>query len=195
MKVDYIGGGFKPGEYPESRYPEVAFLGRSNVGKSSLINTLINRKQMARVSSTPGRTQALHFFEVGDRLTLVDLPGCGFAKAPLSVKKQWTPLVKRYLETSDQLQLGLLLVDVRREPKQEEHDLVTAFRTLDIPLIVVVTKIDKVAKSRVTGRLQQLASRLHIEQEQIIGFSSLKRTGRDPLWRRICAQLRVKNFG
>ena len=195
MKVDYIGGGFKPREFPETRYPEVAFLGRSNVGKSSLINTLVNRRQMARVSSTPGRTQALHFFEVGDRITLVDLPGYGYAKAPLSVKKQWTPLVRSYLETSEELKLGLLLVDIRREPKQEEHDLVQAFRTLEVPLMAVVTKIDKVAKTRVNGRLQQLASRLQIEQDQIIGFSSLKRVGRDALWRRICAQLRVKNFG
>ena len=195
MKVDYIGGGFKPGEFPETRYPEVAFLGRSNVGKSSLINTLVNRKQMARVSSTPGRTQALHFFEVGDRLTLVDLPGFGYAKAPLSVKKKWTPLVRSYLEESEDLKLGLLLVDVRREPKIEEQDLVQAFQTLEIPIMLVVTKIDKIAKSRVNGRLQQLSAALKLDQSQALGFSALKRLGRDALWRRICAQLRVKNFG
>lgn len=189
MKVEYLGGGFTPGERPEHGLPEVAFMGRSNVGKSSLINTLVNQRQLARVSSTPGRTQALHFFAIAEKLCLVDLPGYGFARAPKHVRVQWKPLINGYLESSEQLKLGLLLVDVRREPGDEEKMLVRAFKERRTQLLVVVTKIDKVAKTRRGGRVQQLAKALSLRQEDAYGFSSQDKLGKEDLWQRIYKEI------
>jgi GTP-binding protein len=185
MKVVYLGGAYKPGEYPEEQLPEVAFMGRSNVGKSSLINMLVGQRQLARVSSTPGRTQAIHFFSVGDRFCLVDLPGFGYAKAPASIRKAWKPLMEAYLSDRENLRAVLLLVDVRREPQEMELELAEAILESGLSLLIVVTKIDKVPKTRRAGRLQQLASKLGVDQKNVIGVSSLKRDGRGELWNRI----------
>ena len=190
MKIDYLGGGYEPGTFPENHLPEVAFVGRSNVGKSSLINALCRRKQLARVSRTPGRTQAVHFFAVGDRLCLVDLPGFGFAKAPIAVRNAWQPLISSYLDGSKHLRMGCLLVDCRRDPKAEEHELCRQFIDRGVELLVVATKIDKLARTRRGGRVQQLASALGLRQSQVIGFSAQSRDGLDAVWDRIDAALR-----
>ncbi len=182
MKVTYIGGAYEPGVFPDtSGLPEICFIGRSNVGKSSLINTLVGQKQLARVSSTPGRTQAIHFFAVADRYCLVDFPGYGYAKAPKAIRTGFKPLIQSYLDTREQLRAGLLLVDVRRDPRSDEHDIIDEFKKRDTELLLVVTKIDKVAKTRRGGRVQQLASALKISHDKAIGFSATKRLGRDHL--------------
>lgn len=178
MKIEYLGGGYNPGEFPETGLPEVCFLGRSNVGKSTLINALVKQRQMARVSSTPGRTQALHFFAVSDRFCLVDFPGYGYAKAPKRVRESFKPLVTSYLDARPNLKGGILLVDVRREPREDEHDIVRDFRERDLPLVIVVTKIDKIAKTRRGGRIQQLASRLGVSSKSAVGFSAHAKVGR-----------------
>jgi GTP-binding protein len=187
MKVQYIGGAYAPGQFPDTTLPEIAFLGRSNVGKSSLINTLVGQRQLARVSSTPGRTQAIHFFQIAEQFCLVDFPGYGYAKAPKSVRSAWAPLIRSYLDTRPNLKGGLLLMDVRREPRQDEFDLVAEFRERGLLLLLVVTKIDKVAKTRRGGHVQKLAKALGIPQQHALGFSAPKRLGREPLWKAIHA--------
>ncbi|MFT7623168.1 MAG: GTP-binding protein [Myxococcota bacterium] len=185
MKVEYIGGAYNPGEYPPMELPEVCFMGRSNVGKSSLINCLVRQRQMARVSRTPGRTQALHFFSVADRFTLVDFPGYGYAKAPKKIRAQFLPLINSYLDTREVLAGGLLLMDSRRDPRKDETDLIEAFAARKMPLVLVVTKIDKLAKTRRAGRVQQLAKQLKIPQQRAVGFSALKGDGRDKVVQQI----------
>lgn len=185
MKVEYVGGAFAPGVFPEQKQPEVCFVGRSNVGKSSLINTLCNQRQLARVSRTPGRTQAIHFFRVGSRVCLVDLPGYGYAKAPGPVRKAWKPLIDSYIDTRHNLVMGVLLVDCRRDPRDEELALIARFKAANILSLVVVTKVDKLAKTRQSGRVQQLAKQLGVTQAEAVGFSATARTGREELWRRI----------
>ena len=185
MKVDYMGGGFSPGEFPEIDLPEVAFVGRSNVGKSSLINMLVGQRQLARVSSRPGRTQAIHFFSINDRFTLVDLPGYGYAEAPKSVRKAWKPLIEAYLSEREPLKAVLLLVDIRREPGEVEMGLSEAMNDAGIRLILVVTKADKEAKTRRAGRGQKIAAQLGIPAKDVHVVSSLKRDGRQELLDRI----------
>jgi GTP-binding protein len=185
VKSVYIGGGFNPGDFPENSLPEAALIGRSNVGKSSLINTLLNKKQMARVSNTPGRTQALHFFTVADKYCLVDLPGYGFAKAPQSVRKEWGPLVNSYVMNRPALRLGILLMDARRDPREDEFDLIELFRRRGTHLMLVVTKTDKLAKTRRKGRVQQLAKLMNIPQLNAVGFSALSKDGKGEVWKYI----------
>lgn len=185
MKIEYLGGGFKPGEFLDQPLPEVAFIGRSNVGKSSLINMLVNQRQMARVSNTPGRTQAIHFFSVSDRFCLVDLPGFGYAKAPKVIRKAWRPLVMSYLENRPGLKMALLLLDIRREVRDEEIQLLSWLQECQIPVMLVATKIDKIARTRRIGRLQQLASQMGMASGDIVGISALKREGRELVWERI----------
>lgn len=185
MKVEYLGGGFKPGEFLEQSLPEIAFMGRSNVGKSSLINMLVNQRQMARVSNTPGRTQAIHFFMVSNRFCLVDLPGFGYAKAPKQIRKAWRPLVMSYLTDRPGLKMALLLLDIRREPREEEMQLLAWLNEAGIPVLLVVTKIDKVARTRRAGRLQRLASSMGVAPNTIVGASTLKREGKDAIWEHI----------
>ncbi len=186
MKIEYIGGAYEPGAFPDtSGLPEICFIGRSNVGKSSLINTLTGHRQLARVSSTPGRTQAIHFFSVAQRYCLVDFPGYGYAKAPKKIRMSFQPLIRSYLDSRQTLRAGFLLVDVRRDPRQDEHDVVAEFATRKLPLLLVVTKIDKVSKTRRGGRVQQLASALKVDQRNAVGFSTLSKDGKDKLIRHI----------
>lgn len=122
--AQFVTSAVKPAQYPTAGHPEVAFAGRSNVGKSSLINTLVNRKRLVKTSSTPGRTQLINFFLVNGNLSLVDLPGYGYAKVPESVKKKWGPMVETYIETRSSLAAVVLLMDLRRTPREEEFRLI-----------------------------------------------------------------------
>src|SRR5512138_1254205 len=136
----FIKSATKPAHYPEGELPEIAFAGRSNVGKSSLINALANRKSLVRTSSTPGRTQLINFFDINGTFTLVDLPGYGFAKVPLEVKRQWGPMMQTYLSHRSNLRGVVLIVDVRRVPKDEDIQMLEWLRAYGIQPITVVTK-------------------------------------------------------
>jgi len=122
MDVEFLTSAFKEKQYPPPDRPEVAFAGRSNVGKSSLLNVIINRKKLARTSSTPGRTQSLNYFRVGESLYLVDLPGYGFARVPLKVKESWQRMVETYLSTRQNLEAVIVILDIRREPTSGDLD-------------------------------------------------------------------------
>ncbi len=172
---------------PPVEWPEIAFAGRSNVGKSSLINCLLNRKGLVRTSSTPGRTQLLNFFVINENLYFVDLPGYGFARAPRSVRQQWQPMVHGYLKGRSTLRAVVWLLDVRRDPTAEDLEFLDWLEESNLPTIPVVTKVDKVSRNALPGRLKVIAARTGLEVEHFALFSCLKNTGRDELWERIVA--------
>jgi len=170
--------------------PEVAFSGKSNVGKSSLINTLVNRKGLARTSSTPGRTQSINFFRINERISFVDLPGYGFAKVPLHIKQQWKPMVESYLKTRESLCLAVVILDIRREPSRDDIDLVEWLTFYDIPILAVGTKIDKISKNQRSKQKAIVKKSLQLEESQLVMFSAVTGEGKEELWKRIGAKLK-----
>ena len=166
---------------PASDWPEIAFAGRSNVGKSSLINCLLNRKGLVRTSSTPGRTQLLNFFTVNEAFSCVDLPGYGFARAPLSVRDRWMPMVRGYLEGRRNLRAVIWLLDVRREPTDEDLKFLDWLESAELPTIPVVTKVDKVSRNQLARHLEIISSRTGLGLELFTSFSAVTRQGREEL--------------
>lgn len=156
----FVAGADAPARIPPAATAEVAFAGRSNVGKSSLLNRLVGQRGLARVSKTPGRTQQINFFEIGSELTLVDLPGYGFAKVPLKVKEAWRGLVESYLSDRDALCGVIVLVDGRRGVQDDDIDLIDYLAVLEVPCLVAVTKIDKLKRSQRVAQLRQLENDL-----------------------------------
>lgn len=174
---------------PASSWPEIAFAGRSNVGKSSLVNTLLNRKGLVRTSSTPGRTQLLNFFAVNDRLHVVDLPGYGFARAPRAVRERWQPMVRGYLEGRANLRGVVWLLDARREPSSEDLEFLDWLEAAGRPTIPVVTKVDKLSRNELARQLAVIARVTGLPAELFTPFSALTRQGRDEVWERIEAAM------
>lgn len=198
MKVNtaiFITSAVQPAQYPPPDYPEVAFAGRSNVGKSSLINTLVNRKRLVKTSSTPGRTQLINFFRVNDCLSLVDLPGYGYAKVPPAVKKKWGPMVETYLSGRTGLAAVVLLMDVRRTPREEELRLIEWLEHYGIAMIPVLTKADKLSKTKQHQQVQIAARTLDIPAQRLILFSAKSRLGKAALWQCIVQYLDFGNNG
>ena len=166
---------------PEATLPEVAFAGRSNVGKSSLLNRLVRRKAFARVSRTPGRTREINFFRVNDRFVLVDLPGYGYARISKERKAAWRPMIESYLRLSPELRGIVQLLDVRREPSGEDAEMLDFLADVGVPVVVVVTKIDKLTRSAGAERVAEIARSLLLDPEQVIPFSAVTGEGRDDL--------------
>jgi GTP-binding protein len=171
-------------DLPKPVLPEFAFSGRSNVGKSSLINTLLNRKGFAKTSATPGRTQSINFMEINKTFCFVDLPGYGYANVPLSVRKKWLPLIEGYLKDRSTLHLVIIIGDIRREPQEEEMLYAAWLNQHGIPLMIVLTKIDKVTKQQQMKSLKLWKNRLGIEGE-IILFSAATGEGKDRIWKHL----------
>jgi GTP-binding protein len=185
QSVDFIKSAVKPEDYPPASLPEVVFAGRSNVGKSSLINTLVNRKRIARTSATPGRTQLINFFDVNGSLVFVDIPGYGYAKVPKKVRDQWAPMIETYLSTRKTLKGLILIMDIRRSPGSMESNFVAWLTDRNVPTILVLTKADKLSRSRQFDR-QRLAAKVFPEAgTDIILFSAKTRMGRNRLWNAI----------
>lgn len=186
MNVEFLKSAFRKNHYPPPDKPEVAFAGRSNVGKSSLINVLVNRKKLARTSSTPGRTQAINFFCVDSLLYLVDLPGYGYARVPLEVRKSWGGMVETYLKSRENLKAVVLILDVRRDPGQEENDLLGWLAHYQVPCITVLTKADKLSRNQAASRAKRLAGDLKdVLEETPILFSAKTRVGKKEVGERI----------
>jgi len=177
----FLTSAFAPSQYPVHDVPEIAFAGRSNVGKSSLINTLLNRKKLVRTSSRPGRTQSLNFFLVNDELCFVDLPGYGYAKVPQEVRKSWVPMVNSYLTQRANLKAVVLILDVRREPSDTDLNLRSRLHEFGIRIIPTVTKIDKVSRNKRAASLKRIELALG-SGPSLIPFSSVTGEGRQPLW-------------
>jgi len=180
--AEFVTSAVKPGQYPEGDHPEVAFAGRSNVGKSSLINRLINRRNLVRTSSTPGRTQLINFFLINGALSLVDLPGYGFAKVPARVRATWGPMIRTYLQTRDNLRGVVLLLDLRRVPGEQDLDFLTWLKEEEIPCLPVATKADKVKPSKIGPALAELKRALPQGSPEPILFSALTGRGRKEVW-------------
>src|SRR5213076_1060978 len=159
--VEFIGGmSEKHGWRPDSNLPEVAFAGRSNVGKSSLLNTLVRRKSFARVSRTPGRTREINFFRVNNGFVLVDLPGYGYARVSKQQKSDWRPLMESYLRRTSQLRGIVLLLDIRREPSEDDRAMLDFLAEMEVPTIVALTKTDKLSKKAASERAAAIARAL-----------------------------------
>jgi len=183
--AEFVKSATQPSNYPEAQLPEVAFAGRSNVGKSTLINTLVNRRKLVRTSSTPGRTQLLNFFDINGEFVLVDLPGYGFAKVPVAVKKSWGPMIRTYLEKRSNLKALVLLFDIRRIPREEDLQLLDWLEEFMVPTIPVITKADKVSRNQQGKHIRQIAEATGLPRDAFTLFSGLNGEGRDEVWERI----------
>ncbi len=181
----FIKSAVKPSHYPPEGLPEIAFAGRSNVGKSTLINTLVNRKHLVKTSSTPGRTQLLNFFDINERLVFVDLPGYGYAKVPGRVKKEWGRMIETYLSTRSTLKGVVLILDIRRKPREEENNFIAWFHQQGIPAVLILTKADKLSKTKQKKQITAIQNELSVDSEELICFSAKTRQGLNDVWRAI----------
>lgn len=172
-----------PSGYPSTDYFEIALAGRSNVGKSSLINTLVNRKALARTSGTPGKTRTINFYNINDLMYFVDLPGYGYAAVSKSEKEKWGHMIERYLTERKQLKLVVLLVDSRHEPTKDDKLMYTWMKSTGLPLMVIATKSDKLSKNQVSKNIRIIKEELGMSKEDmLITFSSETRVGKDEVW-------------
>ncbi|SEF84766.1 GTP-binding protein [Caloramator fervidus] len=171
-----------PDQYPTTGRPEIALAGRSNVGKSSLINTLVNIRGLARTSSSPGKTRTINFYNINNDFYLVDLPGYGYAKVSKEERKKWGKMIEEYLNNREELKLIVLLVDSRHQPTEDDKLMLNYIRHSGKKLVVVATKIDKLSNNELFKNINMIKKELNLTEEDIfIPFSSVKRTGRDKL--------------
>lgn len=168
---------------PQNDKPEIAFAGKSNVGKSSLINALMNRKSYARISGQPGKTQTINFYNINDLLYFVDLPGYGYAKVSLEIKAKWGKMIERYLHKSDQLKLVFLLIDIRHEPSENDKNMHDWIIANGFNPVIVATKMDKIKRSQLQKHINMITTGLSVEEgTPVVPFSSLTKQGRDEIW-------------
>ncbi len=171
-------------QYPRASLPEFAFVGRSNVGKSSLINSLLNRKKLVKISGTPGKTQMINFFDVNHELVFADLPGYGFAKVPKSVRKKWQGLVEPYLLKRDNLRAVVLIIDIRRKPTDLDLHMQKWLEQYRVDTILVATKTDKLSQAEQSKQLKQIqAAFLDDADKELVAYSSKTQKGRKELWK------------
>ncbi len=191
-QATFIKSAVKPKDFPETTLPEVAFVGRSNVGKSSLINVLANRKALVRTSSTPGRTQLINFFDINGALTLVDLPGYGYAKVPPDLKKQWGPMIETYLASRDCLKAVVIILDIRRVPSEGDLNMLGWLERYGIQPIIVLTKCDKLSKNERSQQTALIAKTVQRDINLMLPFSALSKEGRDRIWQEIAMYLELQ---
>lgn len=168
---------------PDNTLPEIAFAGKSNVGKSSLINAIMNRKSLARTSSQPGKTQTINFYNVNDAFYLVDLPGYGYAKANEQVKAQWGKMIERYLHSSKQLKALFLLIDIRHDPSANDREMYQWMLHYGYHPIIIATKLDKINRSQINKQVKAVKEGLQAEKGTVvIPFSALSKQGREEIY-------------
>ena len=180
--LEFVGGLASVGGWrPELDLPEIAFAGRSNVGKSSLLNKLLKRRSFVRVSKTPGRTREINFFKVNGTFLLADLPGYGYAKVSKTRSAEWGPLIESYLRSTKQLRGVVQLLDVRHDPTEEDRQMLDFLADVSVPVMFVATKTDKLSHAAAKRRVQELAIMLQVDEDHIIPFSAQTGAGRDEL--------------
>ena len=193
MDAAFLKSAFQESHYPPPDKSEVAFAGRSNVGKSSLLNILVNRKNLARTSSTPGRTQALNFFLVDGRFYFVDLPGYGYARVSLEVKKSWRGMVETYLRNRPNLKAVVVIVDLRRDLEEEDRALIEWLEQEGKNVIAVLTKVDKLTRSERQSRVRQMEKDLSgVVSAKPILFSAKTGEGRKEIWDRLLSLMKAE---
>ena len=180
--LEFVGGMASAGGWrPPTELPEIAFAGRSNVGKSSLLNRLVHRKKFARVSNTPGRTREVNFFKVNGSFILVDLPGYGYARISKERRAEWRPLIESYLRSTDQLRGVVQLLDSRHDPTADDLQMLDYLGEIGVPTIIVLTKIDKLTTKERQRQQAHIAGAVGVDDEQIIAFSATTGEGRNEL--------------
>ena len=178
---------------PENTLPEIAFAGKSNVGKSSLINALMNRKSYARISATPGKTQTINFYNINNAMYLVDLPGYGYAKVTQEVKEQWGKLIERYLHGSKRLRAVFLLIDIRHEPSANDKRMYEWIVYNGYDPIIIATKLDKINRSQIQKHLKMVRTGLNVKPgTAVLPFSALTKQGREEIWEQMDGLLEEK---
>jgi GTP-binding protein len=186
ISAEFIKSAVKPDQYPKTALPEIAFAGRSNVGKSSLINTLLGRKKLAQTSATPGKTRLINFFTVNSKLSIVDLPGYGFARVSRAEQETWGPMIETYLRERTTLRLVVVILDIRHDPTQQDHDLIEWLHHYGRSHLVVLTKSDKLSRGQALQRRKQIMADLGLgKQEMLVLFSAQSGEGKGELWKAI----------
>lgn len=181
-KAEFAATAVAASQYPTNGYPEVAFVGRSNVGKSSLINALLNRKSLARISSVPGKTRTINFYNINDEIYFVDLPGYGYAKVSKEEKKKWAKIIEDYLFNREELKLILLLVDSRHEPTEDDNLMLQWIKSSNHNFAIIATKSDKLSRNQLTKNINMIKKSLMLENEDLlIPFSSETKENRDEI--------------
>ena len=181
VSAEFAKSATLPSQYPEGNLPEIAFAGRSNVGKSSLINTITCRKSLAKTSSTPGCTRLINFFIVNNEISLVDLPGYGYAKAPITSRREWGPMIETYLKYRESLESVIVILDVRRNPSEQDLTLIYWLHYYEIIPTIVLTKTDKISRSQTKIRQRKIKELLALTADPIL-FSARTGEGKDIIW-------------
>jgi len=183
ISAEFVKSAVWPPQYPPATLPEIAFVGRSNVGKSSLINTLVGRKKLAKTSNTPGRTQLINFFTINEKMSFVDLPGYGFAKVAQSVKKDWGNMIEAYLRERQCLALVVLILDIRRDPSEDDLSLRDWLENYRIPYLYILTKTDKLSNNQTIARQRAIERTLGVSSgKKPILFSAITQKGKEDIW-------------
>ncbi len=190
--AELIAVGVQPKQYPEPDLPEIAFAGRSNVGKSSLINTFLGRKRLARTSSSPGKTQTINFYQINDAFRIVDLPGYGYARVSKTEREKWGVMIEKYLSTRENLLKVVQLVDIRHAPSTQDKQMYEWLKYYQLDGIVVATKSDKISKNEMQKKLSVIRKDLQMNaSDHILPISSLKRRGQEALMKVIEELIKV----
>lgn len=188
--AEYLVTAVKSDQYPNHFLSEVALIGRSNVGKSSLINSLARRKNLARVAATPGKTRLINFYNLDNRIVVVDLPGYGYARVSKAERRSWGEMIETYLNSREQLNLLLMLVDIRHPPSADDHMMAEWLKCGRRPYLVIATKVDKLPRQQVEPHLKRVRSGLGLsDQDQVIPFSAVNGQGREEIWQAIRQRL------
>ena len=194
QKAEFILSAASPKDFRRDALPQVAFAGRSNVGKSSVINRLLNRKYFARVGAAPGKTTQINYFKIDNAFYLVDLPGYGYARVSKGERDRWGRLMEGYFADPELMTLGVMIVDARHKPTADDCTMAQWYRGAGCPFLVVANKLDKLKKSEVEGNLQRIRETLELgEEDMVIPFSAEKGTGRDELLRAILSSVEASS--
>lgn len=184
--AQYVVTAVEPEHYPVHPLPEVALIGRSNVGKSSLINSLVGRKNLARVAATPGKTRMINFYSLDNLVYLVDLPGYGYARVSKAERSSWGEMIETYLNTRKQLKVLLMLVDIRHPPTADDQMMAKWLKSQGWPRLVIATKLDKISRNQLDQKLQGIRANLDLTaQDRLIPFSAVSKQGREEIWQAV----------
>jgi GTP-binding protein len=185
LNADYLKSAYYPKDYPETDLPEIAFAGRSNVGKSSMINTLLGRKKLVKVSQKPGKTRSINWFTVEDKLLFVDLPGYGYAKVSKKDRQLWGQIIETYLKERTNLKACVLIYDIRRKPSEEDLNMLEWLKYYNILPLLVLTKADKLSNNQIAKQLKIISETANVDKKDFFIFSAVNKKGKDEVWNKI----------